>query len=255
MEAKLRFNEDEKNYDRWRPHYVTDLFKDIISFSNMGPNSNALEIGIGTGQATQPFLETGCHVTAIELGDKLASYTEKKFFQYKNFSIENMSFEKYSGSESSVDIIYSATAFHWIPEKIGYEKVYRLLKKGGTVALFWNHPFVAMKEEKLFDAIQSVYDKYRPSSRKPISINIEDCTTIPKELKKYGFKDISTKLYHGIRTFDAESYICLLNTYSDHRAIKEEKKILFEGELKDTINNYGGYINVYDTIDLYLAKK
>jgi 16S rRNA A1518/A1519 N6-dimethyltransferase RsmA/KsgA/DIM1 with predicted DNA glycosylase/AP lyase activity len=33
-----------------------------------------MEVGIDTGQATVPFLETGCEVTAIELGRDLAEF-------------------------------------------------------------------------------------------------------------------------------------------------------------------------------------
>lgn len=41
----------------------------------------------------------------------------------------------------SLNIRYSATAFHWIPEEIGYPKVIQMLKPHGTLALFWNKPF------------------------------------------------------------------------------------------------------------------
>jgi hypothetical protein len=50
---------------------ATGLFDDVIKFSNINQTSRALEVGIGTGQATLPFLKLNCHVTAIELGDEL----------------------------------------------------------------------------------------------------------------------------------------------------------------------------------------
>ena len=56
-ELRMKFDEDEINYDRWRPGYPDELFQ------------AALEVGIGTGQATRPFLEAGCRVTAVELGE------------------------------------------------------------------------------------------------------------------------------------------------------------------------------------------
>ena len=34
------------------------------------------------------------------------------------------------------DLVYSASAFHWIPEEIGYSKVYEMLKPGGAFARF-----------------------------------------------------------------------------------------------------------------------
>lgn len=47
----------------------------------------------------------------------------------------------------------------------------------------------------------------------------------------------------------------LLNTYSDHRSLSQELKKYFEQDLLKTIDRCGGQIRIYDTIDLYLAKK
>ena len=31
MDLRLKFNEDEANYDKWRPSYVPELFEEIIT--------------------------------------------------------------------------------------------------------------------------------------------------------------------------------------------------------------------------------
>ena len=46
----------------------------------------------------------------------------------------------------------------------------------------------------------------------------------------------------------------LIRTYSDHNALPEQKRLAFEQEMKQAIDEVGGKINIYDTIDLYLAK-
>ena len=149
MDERFTFNEDVKNYDKWRPTYCKELFNDIIQYSELNQNKKAVEVGIGTGQATLPFLMTGCYVTAIELGKNLSEYSKEKFKEYINFSIYNTSFEDFEDNDNSVDILYSATAFHWIPEDISYPKALRLLKNGGTLALFWNKPFPSQKDDLL----------------------------------------------------------------------------------------------------------
>ena len=73
--------------------------------------------------------------------------------------------------------------------------------------------------------------------------------------KKYGFTDISYKLYHRTRTFTAEEYTLLLGTYSDHIAIEEKIRMKFFDEIRQAINDNGGLITLYDTIDLQLARK
>ena len=84
MDLRKTFNTDEYNYDRSRPDCPKELFEDIFDYVNLSENCNVLEIGIGTGQATLPFLKQGCNVTAIELGDKLAMYSKYKFAEFSN---------------------------------------------------------------------------------------------------------------------------------------------------------------------------
>ena len=47
----------------------------------------------------------------------------------------------------------------------------------------------------------------------------------------------------------------MLNTYSDHRALPRELKNAFERDMLDALRAVGGAIRIYDTQDLYLARK
>lgn len=254
MDLRLKFNEDVINYDRYRPTYVNELFMDVINYSKLDNTQNALEIGIGTGQAAMPILKTGCSLTAIELGENLAVYSQNKFASFDNFNVINIDFESYSSDTSRFDLIYSATAFHWIPEHIGFTKVYDLLKSSGVIALFWNHPYC--DNDALHLELQKAYDKYRPSSDKPkLEFNENDCQKYLDLLNKYGFVNITSKLYHQTRVFKVKEYISLLNTYSDHRAMDNTAKAGLENEISDVIDKFGGKIDIHDTMDLYLGMK
>ncbi|WP_238884026.1 class I SAM-dependent methyltransferase [Clostridium sp. YIM B02551] len=255
MDLRFAFNEDAENYDKMRPTYCRELFNDIIQYSELKKDKKAIEVGIGTGQATTPFLETGCIVTAVELGENLAEYSREKFTEYKNFKVCNVSFEDFECEDNSIDIIYSATAFHWIPEDIGYPKVHRLLKDNGVIALFWNKPFAAKEDDLLHQKIQGIYQKYRPSNMRIVEPSSERYKRISETIKSYGFKDLEMKLYNGNRKFSASEYISLLNTYSDHRAMPEHTKQLFESEIEQAIIGYGDIFHIHDTIELYMARK
>lgn len=152
-------------------------------------------------------------------------------------------------------MIYSESAFYWIPEEIGYSKVYRLLNNGGTFVRFDNHPFKDKENESLHVAMKKIYSKYMPHADLTAEYNEEKCIEMADTIKKYGFIDVNFKMYHRARTFDTVSYISLISTYSDHRAMEEDKWILFSKEIKEIINSFGGKINVYDTISLHLARK
>ncbi|MDD7795351.1 class I SAM-dependent methyltransferase [Clostridium sp. 'White wine YQ'] len=255
MDLRFAFNEDAENYDKMRPTYCRELFNDIIEYSELTKDKKVIEIGIGTGQATPPFLLTGCTVTAVELGENLAEYSKEKFKEYKNLEVCNVSFEDFKCEDNSIDLIYSATAFHWIPEDIGYPKVHRLLKNNGVIALFWNKPFAAKEDYFLHEKIQGIYQKYRPANMKTVEPASERYKRISETIKSYGFKDVEMKLYNGMRRFSASEYISLLNTYSDHRAMPEHTKQLFESEIERAINENGNVFHIQDTIELYLARK
>lgn len=265
MDLRLTFNEDAPNYDRLRPTYADELFNDVINFSNLNSSKSALEIGIGTGQATLPFLKIGCKVTAIEIGDKLAQFSRGKFAEFKTFEVINQDFESVQLDENAYDLVYSASAFHWIPQEIGLPKVYKLLKSGGVFAWFSIQPTPAQEHTYIHEAMQKIYDKYSHFfvEHKPLLIGPQMRQQQAEKkrldrsnaLKQYGFVDVNDKFYYGSRTFNAEDYTTLISTFSDHKAMPEENRIPFLKKISDTINRCGGKFTFSDTMILCMGRK
>lgn len=250
---EVYFNTVAEGYDKMRPGYVPELYRDLFAACPMGEGKRALEIGIGTGQATPPVLQTGCDVAAVELGDALSAYTAKKFADQPNFSIVNCRFEDYAAPAASFDLIYSASAFHWIPEEIGYRKVYDLLKPGGVFARFANHPYRAA--DALHNAMQKWYAIYMPRSKaEPKPYAMEQAEERAAIALRYGFEDAQCRLYRRERTFTAEEYIRLISTYSDHIALGD-KQAEFYAHIAEEIDRFGGTITISDTLDLEWARK
>jgi ubiquinone/menaquinone biosynthesis C-methylase UbiE len=258
LEEKFLFNEVVINYEKRRPNYVTELFEDVLKYAEVTEDKSLLEVGCGTGQATEPFLKTKCKVTAVELGENLASYTSEKFKAYKNFSVVRSSFEDFECDDNKFDMLYSATAFHWIPDEIGYNKAHRILKSGGTIALFWNRPAPNDWNDPLHQKIQSIYRELLPQWGYKVTRNKNKeniYSSIIKEIEQYGFTNIEFMLYHSIRKMTGVEYIELLNTYSDHIALEKSiKSLLFDG-IRTAIEEFGNELVLNDTIDLYLARK
>lgn len=128
-----------------------------------------------------------------------------------------------------------------------------MLKSDGAVALFWNHPFVSNVSDETNLASMSVYKKYRPNDKIPVEFDSIKCQEQINELKRYGFANIKSKVYKRIRRLTSGEYISLIKTYSDHNALPEEVRKAFENDMKKSIDDVGGVINIYDTIDLYLG--
>lgn len=277
MDLRLTFNEVASEYDRMRPLYVKELFDDVIKFTGLNNSKNSFEIGIGTGQATLPFLKTGCKVTAIELGNKMAAFTKAKFSEFENFDVINEDFESIILDNNAYDLIYSASAFQWITPEIGFPKVLKLLKSGGVFAKFNHSLFQAQGYTHVAAAMDKVYDKYRHAFYADKSISLdkvhdkyrqalasmgpptphseEKCLEQANAIKQYGFADVTYKSYHQILTYDSQSYVSLISTYCDQIALPEKTRVQFGKEIKEAIDSNGGKFVLSDTIDLYLAIK
>ena len=259
MDLRLTFNEVSEEYGRLRPHYPDALSSDLIAYSMLDATKKALEIGIGAGQATLPFLKTGCELNAVEIGDKLARYSREKFASYKNFKVLNQDFESALLIEDSFDLIYSASAFHWIKPEIGFPKVCRLLKSGGVFAWFSVQPAPAHRH--IHDELEKVYEKYRRyfGGDKPEFDRLPEAQRKQSDrvnaFRQYGFIEIVDKLYHGTRTLNASDYATLCSTYSDHRAIPEVDRIPFLQEIEDAVNRCGGEFTFADTFLLCMGRK
>lgn len=255
LELRRAFDADAANYDRFRPGYPPELFAEIVRYSGLGAGSRALEIGLGTGQATVPILRTGCRVTAVELGENLCRFAREKFGDERRLTIVNGDFNTVPLEKGAYDLIYCATAFHWLAPEEAYPKVLSVLKPGGTLALFWNHPFPNREGDPSNEINRAVYAKYRPSDEKVREFTEGDCEKRRSELKTFGFRAIVSKVYRRTRTLSSDDYIGLLNTYSDHCVMEPAAKAAFEREMKADLDRNGGFIRIYDTIDLYLAHR
>ncbi|RKI77955.1 class I SAM-dependent methyltransferase [bacterium 0.1xD8-71] len=247
-------------YEKLRPGYPDDLYKMLFNYITINKSSHAVEVGIGGGQATLPVLKTECNLTAVEYGENLSKLCEKKFEEYKNFSVITGKFENISLPDSQYDLVYSASAFHWVPEDIGYPKVYDILKSGGAFARFANHPYRDKSNPVLSTEIDKLYSKYyctyyNKEFKAETEYSEEQAVHRAQIAEKYGFTDIRHAMFYRTRTFSAKEYIELLGTYSDHIAMEEKIRTEFFAKIEETINQYGGAFTIYDTIDLQLARK
>lgn len=224
------------DYEKLRPGYVDELYQAIFDYISINNKSRVVEIGIGGGQATLPILKTGCNITAVDYGENFCELCREKFKEYPDFSAVSGKFEDIKFNYNEYDLIYSASAFHWIPEEIGYKKVYDMLKYGGVFARFANHPFPDKGKPELSAEMDRIYAEYyykyhNKESKSPVEYTDGQAHDRALIAEKYGFADIQYKLFFRTRTFSAKEYKTLLGTYSDHIAIAKSIRTEFFSEI------------------------
>ena len=250
MEFRKIFDTIPEQFDKFRPRYSPELFEFLIRDADIGPEKKVLEIGPGTGQATDPILKTGCDYHAIELGEHLYAKMREKYDQYPNFHIVNDDFITHDFGQQRFDMIYSAATIQWIPEGIAFPKTYELLKPGGTLAMMLTRADYRTPNEELYQNIQELYGRYfKPEV--PYTNGRFRYDNAPN----YGYVDFSEHNFHGRREMSPDEYVSFCGTHCDHIVIPEPYKTPFFEGLRNAVEENGGKIVFEDTYVLYLARK
>ena len=273
MEFRKIFDTIPEQFDKFRPRYSQELFDSLIDYAKIGPSKKVLEIGPGTGQATEPILNTGCDYNAIELGEHLYAKMKEKYGDRPNFNIVNDDFITHdfsdmlgtggpnsTGSTGSAtdtttsshkfDLIYSAATIQWIPEDIAFSKTFELLAPGGTLAMFLTKSEYKSTNPTLHDDIQKIYDAYfKPETPYPHrSFHYQNATN-------YGYVDFEERDFHGKREMTADEYVAFSGTHCDHMVIAEPYKTKFFEGLHKAVLAHDNKIIFNDTYVMYLTKK
>lgn len=250
MEFRKIFDTIPEQFDQYRPRYCQELFDDLIAYASITPEKKVLEIGPGTGQATDPILKTGCQYKAIELGEHLCELMKLKYGQKPNFSIVNDDFITHDFGDEQFDMIYSAATIQWIPPEIAYTKTFQLLKPGGILAMMLTRDDYRTHNEALYQQIQKVYaDFFKPEFE--YTHYSFPYTGAPE----YGYSEVEKREYHGTRIFTADEYAAYCGTHCTHLVIPEPYKTCFFDGLKDAVRQAGNQIVFHDTYVLFLTQK
>lgn len=250
MELRKIFDTIPEQFDQYRPRYSPALFEDLIACAGIGKDASVLEIGPGTGQATEPILDTGCDYHAVELGERLCEMMKRKYGDRPNFHIACDDFITRDFGDQRFDAIYSAATIQWIPEDVAFSKTFGLLKPGGTLAMMLTVSDYRTPNPALYAQIQKVYDAhFRPET--PYThggFGYANATN-------YGYVDFERREYSGRRAFTAEEYAAFCGTHCDHLAIPEPHRSLFFDGLRRAVLAAGDEIVFNDTYVLYLTRK
>lgn len=161
----------------------------------------------------------------------------------------NDDFETHDFGTRQFDLVYSAATIQWIPEKVGFPKVYELVKSGGTFAMMFQKGDYKTPDEALFNDIQKVYSAYfHPEHEYTCRLEYENVVN-------YGFTGFERREYPVRREFTADEYVNFTGTHCDHIVLRDPERTLFFDGIRNTINAHGGKLVSNDTVVLYLVRK
>ena len=251
-QLKNTFSQVVAAYDYARPTYPCELYEQILSFAGLERGADLLEVGAGTGQATDLFLDHS--PTLLEVSDEQVSFLHTK---YPSLRVDKGYFEDYQ-PDRQFDLIFSATAFHWVIREIGYPKAWHMLKNGGTMAVFWHMSSVMQHECGIFPLLNAIKLKYMHG----VSLGFDEAGVEAVRHKRFAqfqsggcFKKPELFEYRWTDTYDTSRYAALVESYSDTQLLPPDIRAAYLDEIRTTVDANGGKVEIPQHVLLFMQKK
>ncbi len=232
---RTTFDSVAASYQQARPEYPAGLFTGLIRLAGLSPGSRLLEAGCATGKATLPLARLGFPVTCLEIGPALAAAARQALAPYPAVEVIQAPFEDWQPPPGvSFDLVYAATAWHWLDPAVRYQQAWRLLRPGGHLA-FWQATHVfPVGGDPFFREIQQVYEE--------IGEGLPPGTPWPRpgELPDESAEITGSGLFTGVQVrqfgwevrYTAAEYIRLLDTFSGHIDMAPWQRDRLYGEIR-----------------------
>jgi trans-aconitate methyltransferase len=243
-ERRLVFGEVAELYDRARPSYPPALIDDVVEAAHVAPPDRALEVGTGTGKATELFAERGVGVLGLEPDPDMASMARHRCAAYADVGIEQSDFERWSSEDRRFPLLFSAQAWHWIDPATRYRRARVALQPGGLLAVFWTHP--DWRHCALREGLSKAYARIggEASAHGPMHPDIDPpalVTAWQAEIDTAdGLGEAETRVYRWTKTYSTEDYVALLSTHSDHLILPAASRGKILEAIAEVIDGAGG---------------
>lgn len=234
LRLRQTFNQTADTYQRARPEYPAELFETLIAAAGLAPGDRLLEVGCATGKATVPLARRGFQLTCIELGTELAAAARRNLAGLGAEVVQGRFEDWQPAPGDEFDLVFAATAWHWIDPDLRYRAAWRALRPGGHLA-FWSATHVVPDDgDPFFQELQEVYDEIGEGLPSDCTWpRPGEVTVHTDEIEASGLFEVThVRHFDWEQVYDAEGYIALLETFSGHIAMADWQRERLYGEIR-----------------------
>jgi SAM-dependent methyltransferase len=252
VEQRLVFDRVAERYDRARPGYPEELYDEVVSAAGLAPGSRLLEIGCGPGQATRGFARRGFCIVALEPGPRLAALARRNLADVGRVEVVERTFEEFECEPGGFDLVYSGQAFHWVAPEVRFAKTARVLRPGGTLAIFGWRP---TGHGELREELDRVYASHAPEVVARLPGTGRSASPLEADCAASGaFGPVRVRDYARRFEYTPEQYADLLGTQSDHLMLGAERLAALLGGVRAVLARHGDRVRVESVCRLWLAR-
>jgi ubiquinone/menaquinone biosynthesis C-methylase UbiE len=253
MEQRFTFNAVAELYDRARAGYPPALYDDLIALADLSPGDPILEIGCGTGKATEEFERRGLNVVALDPGGDMIAAARRRVAHSRKVRFVETTFEAWSVEASAFRLVAAAQSWHWVAPEIRFTKAYEALAPGGALAVFGTSPEPAPQPFRA--ALEQVYAIHAPELGGPPPEHAYlPSGVFPRDFDRSGlFGPVIHKSYPWSRSFTAQTYVAYLGSISRYQLMESERRENLLAALERAIEAQGGAFDAPVETHLYLA--
>jgi SAM-dependent methyltransferase len=235
------FDEIAELYDRARPECPDQLVSELFALAGIEPAyADVLEIGCGTGQATLPLARRGCRVTCLEMGGNLARIAQRRLALFSRVKIINAPFEEWEPA-GTFNIVLAVDSWHWPDPRLRYAKAAAALRPAGVLAFTNGRQVFPQGFDPLFSEIHACYEAIGESRLDWPPPTPEDISDEQDEIETSGcFDEVRVVRHVSVEECNADEYVELMSTASDHRLLEASKREQLFVEIRRLINERGG---------------
>ncbi len=232
---RTTFDAAAELYQQARPEYPEALYDTLVEAAGLQAGDRLLEIGCASGKATLPLARRGFRITCIEIGAALVAAARRALADFGDVEVVQGAFETWDPpADGRFDLVFAATAWHWIDPALRLEQAWRLLRPGGHLA-FWSATHVFPEGgDPFFAELQEVYDEIGEGSEEDvIRPRPGELPDEREELERGGlFDDVAVHHFDWEVVYDADGYLRLLETFSGHIAMQPWQRDRLYGEIR-----------------------
>ncbi len=255
MEQRFTFDLVAQLYDQARGGYPQALYADLMALANLSPGDPVLEVGCGTGKATEEFARRGLDVVALEPGPDMIAAARKRLAGLSGVRFVETTFEAWPVETGAFRLVAAAQSWHWVAPDVRFRRAFKALAPGGALAVFGSAP--GPLPQPFREALEKVYAIHAPNLGGPPPEHAYlPSGPFSDDFDRSGlFEPIVHKSYPWSRSFSAKSYADYLRTVSRYRLIDEKQREDLLAAIEDAIEAHGGGFDASVETHLYFARR